>query len=671
MKKAIILLLVLGSPGLVPAQKGGQALIDSLVSEIPKAKNDTAEVRLYKRVADEYFFIDIGNAMLYSKAGLKLATAMRWDRGVGVFITYIAKAYSGMGVYDSCMYYYKKGYAIQKEADDKANMTSTLNNMGAAEQNLNSNFTKALEYYLAALKIAEQTDDKYMAGNALTNVSNVYIAQKNLKKALDYAFKGLEVRQKLVSYAAVNVDREVGRSMSNIGSIYVEMKDTLSAGKYFKKALPLLLKAEDKEALANLYTYMSVTYPRLSPEKIDYALKAVQMWDEVNPMHSDAITNLGNIGIIYLDKAGDDGIPLSVKSKYLDSAEKYLRKAILLSGQKGEIGVESYYKGSLAELQAVRGDYKNAYLNFRIFQAVQDSLYSQENKNNIAELEGKREIELRDKQLKINKLELDAQKRQRIWLLIGLGLILLIAGLLYRQSRTRKRTNTQLMRLNSELDESNKIKARFFAILSHDLRSPVANLVNFLRLQREAPELMTEEMSEVHRKRIAESAENLLENMESMLLWSKSQIQSFRPRVKEIEVAALFEYIRKFFADETSIRFSFKNEESLRLTTDEDYLKIIMQNLTNNSVRALAGTQNAQITWKSSRNGDKIVLSISDNGPGASAGQLSALFSEETGLGIKNGLGLHVVRDLTKAIDCTVSVKANPDSGMEFRLVFG
>lgn len=146
--------------------------------------------------------------------------------------------------------------------------------------------------------------------------------------------------------------------------------------------------------------------------------------------------------MIYLDRVRN-GPPLSAaeRKRNLDESEKYLRRTILLSDQKGDVDLKSYYRGVLAELQAETGDYKSAYLNFREFQKVQDSLFSQENKNNIAELEGKREIELRDKKIEINALELKAQKRQRLGLLIGLGFIVTIVGLLYWQNRIRKRNN--------------------------------------------------------------------------------------------------------------------------------------------------------------------------------------------------------------------------------------
>lgn len=670
MRKLCCLLLVLGLSSPAAGQKRGQALIDSLISEIPETKEDTLLVRLHKRIADEYFLIDIHRAMEYSKAGLKLASAMKWERGIGVFTTYIAKAYSGLGVYDSCMHYYRKGYLLQKKADDKANMTTTLNNMGVAEQNLNSNFTKALEYYLAALKMAEQTADHYMMGNTLSNISNIYLVQKNPRKALDYAFKGLEIRKKLKDKEVVTVDRETGRSFSLIGNIYTEMKDTLRSREYFLKALPLLERAGDHDALAILYTYMSMAYPPLSSENMRYALKAEQLWEEVNPMHSDAVNNLGNLGMIYLDKVrkGPASLSLSLKNGYLGKSENYLRKAIRLSGQKGEVGMESYYKGILAELLAMKGDYKNAYLNFRDFQGVQDSLYSQENKNNIAELEGRREIELRDKQIEINRLELQARKRQQIGLLTGLGLIVLIVGLLYRQNQARKRANVQLQRLNSELDEANKIKARFFAILSHDLRSPVANLIHFLHLQKEAPELFSADAAERHRKRITASAENLLENMEAMLHWSKSQMENFTPQVREVAVSELFAYLQRFFSDETQVQFIYGDPQGLTVSADEDYLKTIMQNLTRNAVQALEATPDPQVRWSARKEAGRIVLSVKDNGPGATSDQLNALFDFNTGLGGRSGLGLHLVRDLARAIGCEIA--AGSEHGLQVDLLF-
>ena len=663
-----VILFLLGLINATHGQKQGQALIDSLVKVLPTIKNDSLKARTYKRIAEEYFFINSDKALYYSQLGLKHAQKMPWKRGIGVFTGAIGRAYSDKGMYDSCQLYFQRALAVYREIDDKWNMTSILNNLGAAEQNIASNYPKAMGYYLKALKISEELGDTYLKTVALGNVSTTFLAQKNYEKALAYALKGLQEAKKQTKESEGEAQREVGQSMMKVISVYIAKKDYTNAKKYLFQAIPLLEKMGNLEGLANAYGSLGTISDKDIDSKIRYNFKAFEAWSKVNPMQSDAIANVGNLGEAYIEKAKSQP---SQQKELLQQAEKYLQIAISRSKQKGEVSNQSYWTGVLAELQAERGDYKNAYINFREFQAGQDSLFSQENKNKIAEVEGKREIELRDKQLEINRLELESQKKQRVGFVIGLVLLGVIGALLYWQNQTRKRTNTTLLHLNNELDEANKVKAKFFAILSHDLRSPVSNLISFLNLQKEAPDLLSPELAAAHQQRITTAAEGLLDTMESMLLWSKSQMENFRPQVKEVAVNELFEYLQKFFSGNTGVVLQFENPNHLHVVTDEDYLKVIMQNLTGNALKALKNVPNGSIRWEAREEKGQVVLAITDNAGGVSEQQLSALYSETANVGGKSGLGLHLIRDLAKAISCKITVNPTPNVGTEFRLAFG
>lgn len=92
----------------------------------------------------------------------------------------------------------------------------------------------------------------------------------------------------------------------------------------------------------------------------------------------------------------------------------------------------------------------------------------------------------------IAKLSLATIEKQKWMMILGLIFLSIIGALFYYQSLVRKKTNRKLQILNIELDEANKAKARFMAILNHDLRSPVANLLQFLHLQKDNPELLDE-----------------------------------------------------------------------------------------------------------------------------------------------------------------------------------
>ena len=173
----------------------------------------------------------------------------------------------------------------------------------------------------------------------------------------------------------------------------------------------------------------------------------------------------------------------------------------------------------------------------------------------------------------------------------------------------------------------------------------------------------------VHQKNISESAGDVLNTMEAMLLWSKEQMENFRPHITQVSVSALFGYLQKFFAQAThaDIRFT-EAAPGLLVSADENYLKTIMQNLTSNALRALNNTPGAIIEWNAKQEGEKILLSITDNGPGIEEEQAKVLFDEGIANNGKTGFGLHLIRDLAKAIQYNIAVQSRPGTGTTFIL---
>jgi len=241
--------------------------------------------------------------------------------------------------------------------------------------------------------------------------------------------------------------------------------------------------------------------------------------------------------------------------------------------------------------------------------------------------------------------------------------------LLY-QNVQRRRTNAALLALNNKLDEANKVKTRFFGILSHDLRGPVANLIHFLHLQKNAPDLLDDSSTELYQQKLTDSAENVLETMETVLLWSKSQMERFTPQKKMVQVSSLFEYLRNNIPTDPAIVVSYSNPEAVSVHTDEDYLKTILYNLTVNALKALKNTPDPQLEWKAVRQDNKVQLSITDNGPGILREQADALYNKEAAIGTKSGLGLHIIRDLADAIQCCIVLDTGQNKGTLITLSF-
>lgn len=113
-------------------------------------------------------------------------------------------------------------------------------------------------------------------------------------------------------------------------------------------------------------------------------------------------------------------------------------------------------------------------------------------------------------------------------------------------------------------------------------------LIHFLHLKKDDPELLDQEGKERLEQQTMIGAENLLNNMEDLLLWSKGQMENFTPSMENITVRKLFDDIKLFFSDAShDVRLYFENADDLYLVTDENYLKTILRNLTSNAIQPL------------------------------------------------------------------------------------
>jgi signal transduction histidine kinase len=656
------------------AQKQGKQLADSLIESLPNSTNDTVRAKALNRVALFYVSSNIDTALKYAGLGMQLAKKMNWQKGIGAFHTCFGNTYKAKGLYDSSLFHIQQALDISIQLKDSANMAVAYNNLGSTAFS-KGDYVNASKYFMLTLKLSEAINNMKLMGNASENIGNVYYYQENYSQSLVYARKSLQLRQ-----TDTRSKELIPNSITLIAMNYKQMKQYNLAVQCFDSALVLYKTNGNKQGEAAVLTnYAEVyAYKKDYYKAIEYSLTAKSVWDELDPNFESALENEGALGSYYLELAklansqkiiSTTQIP-SNKSALLQLAKKYLEPSVQKSKIQNNQSIYSTMLESLAETNALLGDYKNAYVNYRKFNEVQDSIYSQENKNKIAAATSQLEIDKKNAEISLQDITISTQQKQKYFFVAGLLLLSIIGGLLFYQSRTRKKTNNTLMVLNNQLDDANKIKAKFFAILSHDLRSPISNIVNFLHLQKNEPNLFSIEQVAAHDKKLSSSAESLLETMEAMLLWSKGQMENFKPEIKRVAVSDLFTHIKKFFANTENIQFKFNNQQDVFIATDENYLQTIMHNLTSNAIKALKNSTNASIEWSVIQRNNKIELSITDNGPGLQDEQTNILQNDSTTItaNSKTGLGLHLVKDLAKSIHCKISVQSQKGIGTTFML---
>ena len=638
-KLAFYFFMILGCHFLL-SQNSNIAKADSLLQKLQTTSDNKIKTDIYNSLFAIYRNVDTEKANYYANQQWEMAKKINDKDKIAQSLRNKGIIQTNLGNYDTAIELYKQALTENPLPATKAMIYGSL---GRAHF-LKGDNAISLEYSFKSLSIFENLKDKKSITNQLNNIASTYIALGDNNNARIYMTKAKEaLEEKTEQNAALPIDNKTPIHQIN-QTLNTEPSgdfDTNKAEIYLKKGTILSNQKKWKEAENNIQKSI------LEAKKLGYTNKVAL-----------AITILGDLYLKIFNENQD--------KKTLEKAKDNYTKALEIYNQINDKQSISINLKKLSDVEQKLGNIKKALEYNTKYSVYRDSIFNDKTKNTITHIEDQREIELKNRQIKINKLELEAKEKQKWFYISGIFLLVIIGSLLFHQSYNRKKNNQKLRQLNSQLEEANRIKTRFFGILNHDLRSPVANLIHFLHLQKENPEILNQETKERLQNKTISGAENLLSSMEDILLWSKGQMENFKPQPKKITVEQLFEDNKKVFSGYQHITFEYHNPENIEIFTDENYLKTILRNLTSNSINVFSTTENPTIIWKAWQEKNKTYLSITDNGPGSEKEKFRALYDETEVVGIKSGLGLHLIRDLAKAINCEISVNSIQNEGTTF-----
>jgi signal transduction histidine kinase/CheY-like chemotaxis protein len=229
--------------------------------------------------------------------------------------------------------------------------------------------------------------------------------------------------------------------------------------------------------------------------------------------------------------------------------------------------------------------------------------------------------------------------------------------------------NRQLADARDEAEEANQSKTRFLAAASHDLLQPL----NAARLF----------VSALHEKRLAASTRGLvgqaaiaLDSVEDMLesLFEISRLDAgaIQPEVRAIALDRILSALRIEFAPlarSRGLAFTVAETE-LFVSSDVQMLRRVLQNLVSNAIRY---TAQGSVTVAARVEGERVVVAVTDTGPGIAAHEQRVVFEEFRRLDATrkipgHGLGLAIVRRSCAKLGHGVTLESAPGEGSTFAI---
>lgn len=232
-----------------------------------------------------------------------------------------------------------------------------------------------------------------------------------------------------------------------------------------------------------------------------------------------------------------------------------------------------------------------------------------------------------------------------------------------------RKKNNLLTEMQKELEVRNDRLNNFAHLVSHDLKSPLANITSLTRLLREENIDKLSKDSEIYLNYIEESSYTLKNYINGILKFYKAD-ELLTAQKKDVEIKELFEEIKEILIMD-DIVFEFPKEGILK-NVNKAALSQIFLNLIDNSLKYNLN-EKRMVKINYTQEPDFHKFSIKDNGMGIDIGVQEEIFNLFKTTGIKDrdgkdgtGIGLATVKSLISKLGGTISLESEPEKGSTF-----
>jgi signal transduction histidine kinase/Tfp pilus assembly protein PilF len=645
----------------------GQDRIKSLEAQLKKDISDTTRVHTLLDLSTEYEYVDVAKSREYTEEAIRLLEAKKLGHIKSRAYENMGSIYRVSGDFHSAL----KADNIALESSilhkDSAAMATSYNNVAHDYYDLGE-FDRAYHYFLLSYKVATALDDSLTMAISTHNIGRIFKQLGRYEQALERLEASRKLSRKIGDVAGEPY------SLSEIGDVL------LRQGKYDSALAMLLqtLKLSREQNVRVLLPKSMLNIAEILVKKNDFAGAlayydtAYLQYSKTNDRFGIAEVNLGR-GLAYMSM------------KRYDEAMRHIETSLKDAQQLNANLLEIECFKHLSSLFELRGDYKKALEYNKLFEQVEDTLFSQEMQSKMLKDQLQFETESKDFQIAALSLQQEQQKseikkqefvRNILVVVMALSGILLIT--VYRSGQRRRKINALLLqhqeemeKRSEELEKLNQVKDKFFSIISHDLRSPINALAGLLDLLDKGAITETELPQHIKELRVRfHHTRTLLNNL---LDWTLLQMDKLNLQAAKIDVQKIVEENIQLLGPMQGKDITITNEvpKPCLAFADSNTINLVIRNLITNALKFT--NDGGTVLVKAKENTAEWQVSVRDNGIGMKPEILKILFDKTapyTTRGTANekgtGLGLILCKEFVEKNGGRIWVESEEGKGSTF-----
>ena len=555
------------------------------------------------------------------------------------------------------------------------------------------NPTQSLEISNEAYRLAQEIDDDSLKAVSLHRIAASQWSLGNSAESLEYLQQSIEIC-KFNKY-----ERLLATNFSSFGNLYNSADLNFDAINYYKKELFVQLKFEDNFRLFVVHNNIGRAFQQIGIyDSAMYYFESAKVYQDSSYVELFSIFYF-NIAETLFKKgdlvSADSVVSLSLENASLYGSKRGLirnnqllaelelvkgneRRAFEAATQALKLAKESKKKELLyqshkimSKCYAALGEFKEAHAQQLLHEIYLDSVQSITSVNELELLAYYQRLFnfriLEEKNIINEKL---AGQRQIIIQLLIATLVIAIIMLSIIIVRGRK-INSQAKKLES----LNGFKNKIFAIVSHDLRSPIQSVTEALNMFQQR--IFTKDDIEKYVPEMKEKAERLNELLSSVLQWAQGQLQNEALNKGDFLLLPVLEDLSKELSESTTkkqITLSFDCEENFKLHSNAGIVRIVLRNLITNAIKY--SFEGSQILVHAFEFKNQKVIEVVDRGVGINSKLIKGIFNMEVGSSMGtngekgNGLGLALCYDFMRRLGGNIQVESEKGAGSTFKIFF-
>lgn len=583
---------------------------------------------------------------------------------------------------DSSLFFSNQAMKLADKAQFISEYIQAINYMGIAYRNLGV-YSKAFERYLEALKLAEENDIEEQRGYALINLGNLYLFQTNFQGAIRYFIQALDQAQKLGNR------RMQAYCFINLGRSYEGTNEFGQAELYITQAIDIRKQLGDEYGVIAAQIELADIYRKKG--ELQKALdKAEEIISQIDEEENPRVLILAYLTLSRIYHGKDQ----------FKRAEYYAFEGLRLAKSVSSRYDERNVLEQLSQIFSSKNDFKGAYENHVNYAELNQQLFSEENIRKIEQLKNQYEIEKQEAENEFLKKQADLNQeiinRQRIIItlaIVGILLVVVIALSIYRASVIRKKLVEKIQnqkdqiledkntieKQSSKLQQLDEAKSRFFANVSHDLRSPLSLIMGNIEMIEEDEDTYLSPKAKKHLEVGFKNSKRLLYLTDEINDITRLEEGKLTIHKEPVRINSYVKVLCDMFIDTAeqkgiSLTFSSKMRDFESVMLDSRQFEKIFYNLISNSIRH---TQKGGKIEIGLQNQDGLLeMKVSDTGEGIDKATLPNIFDRfyqsadnqyQTREGL--GIGLALVKELVELHNGTITVESTKGVGTTFIVI--